>query len=233
VIELYTWPTPNGIKIHIMLEETGLPYTVHGIDITTGAQFDPKFLEISPNNKIPAIVDSDGPDGAPFALFESGAILIYLAEKAESPLLATEPARRYQTLQWLMFQMAGVGPMLGQANFFRKYCPVDVPYALQRYTREAARLYKVLDRHLSQHDYLADDYSIADIAVWPWIVPYFQGVELAEFQSLSRWFHAIAQRPAVARGNAVLADRQTPAAEIKMDAAAKELLYGSGQYDRP
>jgi GSH-dependent disulfide-bond oxidoreductase len=232
VIDLYTWPTPNGIKIHIMLEETGLPYRVHGIDITTGAQFDPEFLKVSPNNKIPAILDAEGPEGRPFALFESGAILVYLAEKAHSPLLPTLPERRYQTLQWLMFQMAGVGPMLGQANFFRKYCPVEVPYALERYTREAGRLYKVMDRHLAGHEYLADDYSIADIAVWPWIVPYFQGVELTDFPHLSRWFHTIAARPAVARGNAVLADRQTPAAEIKMDAAAKDLLYGSGQYDR-
>jgi GSH-dependent disulfide-bond oxidoreductase len=232
VIDLYTWPTPNGIKIHIMLEETGLPYRVHGIDITTGAQFDPEFLKVSPNNKIPAILDAEGPEGRPFALFESGVILVYLAEKARSPLLSTRPERRYQTLQWLMFQMAGVGPMLGQANFFRKYCPVEVPYALERYTREAGRLYKVMDRHLAGHEYLADDYSIADIAVWPWIVPYFQGVELTDFSHLNRWFHTIAARPAVARGNAVLADRQTPAAEIKMDAAAKDLLYGSGQYDR-
>jgi len=232
MIELYTWPTPNGIKIHIMLEEIGLPYRVHGIDITTGAQFDPEFLKISPNNKIPAIVDDEGPEGGAFSLFESGAILIYLAEKTHSPLLPAQPARRYQTLQWLMFQMAGVGPMLGQANFYRKYCPVEVPYALQRYTREAGRLYKVMDRHLAEHEYLADEYSIADIAVWPWIVPYFQGVELEDFSNLSRWFHSIERRPAIARGNAVLADRQTPAAEIKMDAAAKALLYGDGQYER-
>ena len=232
MIDLYTWPTPNGIKIHIMLEEVGLPYRVYGIDITTGAQFDPEFLKISPNNKIPAILDHEGPDGTPFSLFESGAILIYLAEKAGSPLLPSQPERRYQTLQWLLFQVAGVGPMLGQANFFRKYCPVDVPYALQRYTREAGRLYKVLDCRLAEAEYLAGEYSIADIAVWPWIVPYFQGVDLEQFHHLSRWFHTIEQRPAIARGNGVLAERQTPAAEIKMDAAAKDLLYGSGQYDR-
>jgi GSH-dependent disulfide-bond oxidoreductase len=232
MIDLYTWPTPNGIKIHIMFEETGLPHRVFGIDIAKGDQFNPEFLKISPNNKIPAILDHEGPEGEPFALFESGAILIYLAEKADSPLLPKKPARRYRTLQWLMFQMAGVGPMLGQANFFRKYCPVQVPYALERYTREAGRLYKVMDRHLADHEYLADEYSIADIAVWPWIVPYFQGVDLEQFAHLSRWFHTIEKRPAIARGNAVLADRQTPAAEIKMDAAAKDLLYGSGQYDR-
>jgi GSH-dependent disulfide-bond oxidoreductase len=232
MIDLYTWPTPNGIKIHIMLEEIGLPYRPIGIDITKGDQFAPEFLKISPNNKIPAIVDPEGPGGKPFALFESGMILIYLAEKTGSPLLSTDPIRRYETLQWLIFQMAGVGPMLGQANFFRKYCPVQVPYAIERYTKEAGRLYRVLDGRLADHRFLADDYSIADIAVWPWIVPYFQGVELDQFPNVSRWFREIERRPAIARGNAVLADRQTPAAEIKMDAAAKELLYGKGQYDR-
>jgi GST-like protein len=232
MIDLYTWPTPNGIKVHIMLEEVGLPYNVIGIDIAKGDQFDPEFLKISPNNKIPAIVDHDGPDGKPYRLFESGAILAYLAEKASSPLFPSDRARRYRVMQWLMFQVGGVGPMLGQANFFRKYCPEHVPYALDRYTREAARLYRVMDRHLANSEYLADDYSIADIAVWPWIVPYFQGVDLGDFANLNRWFEAIRQRPAVTRGNAVLADRQTPATEIKMDAAAKELLYGQAQTDR-
>lgn len=231
MIQLYTWPTPNGIKVQIMLEEVGLPYAATGIDITTGAQLAPEFLAINPNNKIPAIVDPDGPDGMPLALFESGAILFYLAEKTGA-LLPSSGAARQLTMQWLMFQVAGVGPMLGQANFFRKYCPVDVPYALERYTKEAGRLYRVMDRHLARSEYLTPDYSIADIAVWPWIMPYFQGVVLEEFDNLHRWYRQIARRPAVHRGLAVLADRQAPGTEIKMDAAAKELLYGAGQYGK-
>ncbi|MBM3503509.1 MAG: glutathione S-transferase family protein [Alphaproteobacteria bacterium] len=230
-VHCYSWPTPNGIKIHIMLEETGLPYKVTGIDITTGDQFKPSFLKISPNNKMPAIVDKRGPGGKPLAVFESGAILMYLAEKT-GKLMPRSPRQRYEVIQWLMFQMGGVGPMLGQANFFRKYCPVKIPYALKRYTNEAARLYNVLDNQLRRHDYLANDqYSIADIAVWPWIIPYFQGVKLGDYKHLERWYRRIEKRPAVQRALKVLADRQAPGKAIKMDKAAKERLYGKTQRD--
>src|SRR6185312_7144428 len=168
MIDLYSWATPNGHKIHIMLEETGLEYRVHPIDIGAGDQFTPAFLAISPNNKIPAIVDSNGPDGAPISLFESGAILIYLAEKT-GKLLPHEPAGRYATLQWLMFQVGGLGPMLGQTHHFRIYAPQQIEYAVSRYTNEAKRLYGVMDKQLGQSAYLAgNDYTIADIAAFPW-----------------------------------------------------------------
>lgn len=228
MIHLFSWPTPNGIKIHTMLEETGLPYRVTGIDITQGDQFKPSYLKISPNNKMPAIIDEKGPSGKPMSIFESAAILMYLAEKT-GKFMPKQTRRRYEVIQWLMFQMGTVGPMLGQANFYRKYCPVKVPYALKRYTNEAARLYNVLDNRLAKHEYLADKYSIADIAVWPWIIPYFQGVKLEDYEHVERWFRTIEKRPAVQRGLKILADRQAPGAEIKMDAAAKERLYGDTQ----
>ena len=211
-----------------MLEETGLPYRVTGIDITQGDQFKPSYLKISPNNKMPAIIDEKGPSGKPMSIFESAAILMYLAEKT-GKFMPKQTRRRYEVIQWLMFQMGTVGPMLGQANFYRKYCPVKVPYALKRYTNEAARLYNVLDNRLAKHEYLADKYSIADIAVWPWIIPYFQGVKLEDYEHVERWFRTIEKRPAVQRGLKILADRQAPGAEIKMDAAAKERLYGDTQ----
>lgn len=228
MIHLFSWPTPNGIKVQVMLEETGLPYRVTGIDITQGDQFKPSFLKISPNNKMPAIIDEKGPGGKPMPVFESGAILMYLAEKS-GKFMPKQTRRRYEVIQWLMFQMGTVGPMLGQANFFRKYCPVKVPYALKRYTNEAARLYNVLDNRLAKHEYLADKYSIADIAVWPWIIPYFQGVKLEDYKHVERWFRTIEKRPGVQRGLKVLSDRQAPGEEIKMDAAAKEKLYGDTQ----
>ncbi len=228
MIHLFTWPTPNGIKIHTMLEETGLPYRVTGIDITKGDQFKPSYLKISPNNKMPAIIDEKGPGGKPMSVFESGAILMYLAEKT-GKFMPKQTRRRYEVIQWLMFQMGTVGPMLGQSNFFRKYCPVKVPYAIKRYTNEAARLYNVLDNRLARHEYLADSYSIADIAVWPWIIPYFQGVKLEDYRHVERWFRTIEKRPAVQRGLKILADRQAPGEEIEMDAAAKEKLYGDTQ----
>ncbi len=167
MIDLYTWPTPNGHKIHIMLEETGLEYNVIPVNIGTGDQFEPDFLEISPNNKMPAMVDSDGPDGQPISLFESGAMLIYLAEKT-GQFLPSDPRGRFEVLCWLMFQMGGVGPMLGQAHHFRAYAPEQIPYAVDRYTNEAGRLYGVIDKRLEGRDYLAGDYSIADIATMPW-----------------------------------------------------------------
>ncbi|THF59389.1 glutathione S-transferase family protein [Pseudothauera rhizosphaerae] len=201
MITLYTWGTPNGQKISIALEELQLPYEVRPVDITRGEQFDPAFLAISPNNKIPAIVDSDGPGGEPIALFESGAILIYLAEKA-GRLLPAGPRSRYETLQWLMMQMGSVGPMLGQAHHFRRFAPEKIPYAIERYTKETARIYGVLDKHLAGREWLAgEQYSIADIATWPWIARHeWQGMDLVDFPNLRRWFDTIATRPAVQRG---------------------------------
>ncbi|HTO82562.1 MAG TPA: glutathione S-transferase N-terminal domain-containing protein [Methylomirabilota bacterium] len=228
MIDVYSWPTPNGHKVHIMLEETGLPYTIHPIDIGRGDQFKPDFLAISPNNKMPAITDRDGPGGKPYSLFESGAILLYLAEKT-GKLMPAETAARYEVVQWLMFQMGNIGPMLGQAHHFRHYAPEPLPYAVQRYTNEANRLYGVLDRRLQGRSYLADDYSIADIAVWPWVrTPDRQGVDAAAYPNYRRWFDVIAARPAVQRGIQVLADRSRP----QLDAKAKEILFGATQYQR-
>ena len=207
MITLYTWPTPNGKKVQIMLEETGLKYKALPINISANAQFAPDFLRISPNNKIPAIVDSKGPKGKPYSLFESGAILIYLAAKTNT-LLGTTETDRYDILQWLMFQMGGLGPMLGQAHHFRIYAPQKIDYAIQRYTQEAQRLYGVMDQRLAQCKYLGcDEYSIADIAAWPWIASYErQGVDIAAYPNVRRWYESIGSRPAVIRGCAVLAD---------------------------
>jgi len=200
MIELYTWTTPNGRKVSIMLEETGLPYNVHPVDIGKGEQFRPDFVAINPNSKIPAIIDSDGPGGAPLAVFESGAILIYLAEKT-GKLLPRDPVARIAALQWLMFQMGGVGPMFGQAHHFLRAAPEPVPYGIERYTKETRRLYGVLERRLGEAEYLAGDYSIADIATFPWVARHeWHKVELAEFPQVARWYAAIAARPAVARG---------------------------------
>lgn len=228
MIDLYTWPTPNGVKVAVMLEETGLPYTVHPVNIGEGDQFDPAFLKISPNNKIPAILDPDGPTGAPISLFESGAILIYLAEKT-GRFLPTDPAGRYATLEWLMFQMGGVGPMFGQAHHFRAYAPERVPYAIDRYTNEVGRLYRVMDRRLADRPFLAgDDYTIADIATWPWTRSIErQGHALADFPHVARWFEAIAARPAAQAGAAVLADRRR---EGPMDDRSREVMFGRTQY---
>jgi GSH-dependent disulfide-bond oxidoreductase len=229
MIDAYSWATPNGHKVHIMLEETGLEYRAHPIDIGAGDQFKPEFLAISPNNKIPAIVDSDGPGGNPISLFESGAILIYLAEKT-GKFLPTEPLGRYTTLQWLMFQMGGIGPMLGQAHHFRIYAPEKIEYAINRYTNEAKRLYGVMDTQLGKTQYLAgDDYTIADIAAFPWTRSWQnQGIELAAFPNVKRWHEAIAARPAVVRGVEVLASARKPL----MDDKAKEVLFGATQYAR-
>ena len=230
MIDLYTWPTPNGHKIHIMFEETGLPYTVIAIDINKGDQFDSEFLKISPNNKMPAIVDPDGPDGKPYSLFESGAILMYLAEKT-GQFMPTEMAARYLVIQWLMFQMGGIGPMFGQTHHFRKYAPETIPYAVDRYTNEAGRLYGVLDRRLGESDYLAGDYSIADIAVFPWTRSYErQGQSLDDFPNVKRWFDAINARPAVVRALKVLADRRKP--DVEKYKEAFKNLFGAAQYQR-
>jgi GST-like protein len=229
MIELYTWPTPNGHKVHIMLEECGLPYTAHAVDIGAGDQFKPEFLRISPNNKIPAIVDADGPDGRPMALFESGAILLYLAGKT-GRFLPADVRGKYVTLQWLMFQMGGLGPMLGQAHHFRIYAPEKIEYAVNRYTNEAKRLYGVMDKRLAEVEYIAgDEYTIADIAIFPWTRPHAnQGVDLADFPHFRRWFDAIAARPAVQRGLQLLADRRKPITGDK----ERSVLFGATQYER-
>jgi GST-like protein len=200
VIDLYTWTTPNGRKASIMLEELALPYRVHPVDITKGEQHRPEFLAINPNGRIPAIIDQDGPGGRPLRVFESGAILIYLAEKT-GKLLPTEPRARAETLAWLMFQMGGVGPMFGQAHHFLRAAPEPVPYGIERYTKETRRLYGVLDRRLNEEPYLASTYSIADIATYPWVARHeWHKVDLKEFPAVARWFAAISERPAVARG---------------------------------
>jgi GSH-dependent disulfide-bond oxidoreductase len=202
-IDLYTWSTPNGRKISIALEELGLAYAVHPINITKDEQFAPAFLKISPNNKIPAIVDPDGPDGQPIAVFESGAILLYLAEKT-GRLMPRDPRGRYEALQWLMWQMGGFGPMLGQAHHFRRFAKEQIAYAIDRYSNEARRLYDVLDKRLGEVDYLAGDYSVADIATFPWAARHeWQGIALEDFANVKRWYDAIAARPAVTKGMAV------------------------------
>jgi len=199
-IELYTWSTPNGRKISIGLEEMGLAYSVHPIDIGKDEQFAPAFLKISPNNKIPAIVDPDGPDGAPISVFESGAILIYLAEKT-GRFLPSDARARTTVMEWLMFQMGNFGPMLGQAHHFRRMAKEKVPYAIARYSNEAKRLYSVLEKRLGQVEYLAGDYSIADMATLPWAARHpWQGIELGDYPNVKRWYDAQAARPAVQRG---------------------------------
>jgi len=211
MIDLYTWLTPNGRKVSLMLEETELPYRVLPVDIGRGEQFAPEFLRISPNNKIPAIVDHDGPGGSPLSLFESGVILVYLAEKS-GRFLPAGARDRWSVLQWLQFQTASLGPMLGQAQHFFHYAAEKVPYGIERYTSEARRLYGVLDGRLGKSPYLGGDaYSIADIATWPWIRAWkIQGIDLAAFPNVARWLHDIEGRPAVLRERAVLAERRRP-----------------------
>ena len=230
MIDLYSWPTPNGHKVHIMLEECALPYRVHPIDIGKGDQFTPDFLAISPNNKIPALVDSEGPDGQPMSVFESGAILLYLAEKT-GRFMPADTRGRYEVLQWLMFQMGGVGPMLGQAHHFRIYAPEKIDYGIARYTNEAKRLYGVMDKRI-QHTgvYIAGaDYTLADIAIFPWLRSWEnQGIDWADYPALKAWFDRIGERPAVQRGVQVLAELRQP---VRTD-AEKEVLFGQTQYQR-
>ena len=228
-IQVWTWPTPNGHKVHILLEELGIPYEVVPVAIGKGEQFRPEFLAITPNHRIPAIVDPEGPGGQRFSLFESGAILIYLAEKTNSDLIPRDPAARYLCLQWLMFQMGGVGPMFGQYNHFANYAAEKLPYAIERYTNEVARLHRVLDKRLSESEYLAGpDYSIADIATFPWIRnPDRRGVDLGQYPNVKRWHDAIAARPAVQRGVAVLADNQR---QGPMTDAERENMFGKTQF---
>ena len=228
-IEVYSWPTPNGHKVHVMLEECGLPYRAIPVDIGKGHQFAPQFLRISPNNKIPAIVDPQGPDGEPVSLFESGAILLYLAGKT-GRFLPRGDREKYEVLQWLMFQVGGVGPMLGQAHHFRIYAPEKVPYAIDRYSNEARRLYGVMDRRLSDSPWLGgSEYSIADIATFPWVRSWQnQGIVLEDYPHVRHWFDTIAARPAVKRGVQVLAGLRKPVNDDK----AREVLYGATQYQR-
>ena len=201
MIDLYTWSTPNGRKVSVMLEECGLPYRVHTVNIGTGEQFKPEFLAINPNNRIPAIVDPQGPDGKPLPLFESGAILIYLAEKTGR---FYPQKNKYIVLQWLMFQMGGVGPMFGQAHHFMRAKQDEIPYGTERYGNEAKRLYGVLNTRLSEAAYLADEYSIADIATYPWVARHeWHRVDLAAYPAVKRWYDTIGARPAVVRGMAV------------------------------
>jgi GST-like protein len=229
MIDVYTWATPNGHKVHIMLEECGLPYAVHPVNIGAGDQFRPEFLAISPNNKIPAIVDPDGPEGRAISLFESGAILVYLASKT-GKLLPKSDRKKFEVLQWLMFQMGGVGPMLGQAHHFRLYAPEKIPYAIDRYTNEARRLYGVIDKRLSKSAWLGcDEYSIADIATFPWLRSWKnQGVVLDDYPHLQSWFERIEARPAVQRGVQVLADQRRQLTDDK----ARDILFGKTQYER-
>ena len=230
MIDVYTWPTPNGHKVHIALEETGLQYRIHAINIRQGAQFKPEFLKISPNNRIPAIVDHQGPNGKPISLFESGAILLYLAGKT-GKLLPVDLHKRYAALQWLMWQMGGVGPMFGQANHFCAYSVEKIQYAVDRYTNEANRLTGVLDKRLGEAPYLAgEDYSIADIAVFPWMRNADKrGINLAEYPNARRWFDAINARPAVQRALLVLADVNNTAPH---DEKSRDILFGKTQFQR-
>lgn len=229
MIDLYTWPTPNGHKVHIMLEETGLAYRVIPVDIGRGDQFDPAFLTISPNNKMPAMVDHDGPGDEPIRIFESGAMLIYMAEKTGS-FMPADARGRTLVMQWLMFQMGGIGPMLGQCHHFLNYAPEPIDYAIDRYTNEARRLYGVLDSRLGESEFMAGDYTIADMAIYPWTRSIDrQGVDASDFPNVLRWQRQLEERPAVQRGCEVLSDRQRQGG---MTDEEREILFGSAQYER-
>jgi GSH-dependent disulfide-bond oxidoreductase len=229
-IKLYYWPTPNGKKVAIFLEEAGLPYNLVPVDITAGEQFDEEFLQISPNNKMPAIVDPEGPDGEPISIFESGAILIYLAEKT-GKFWPTSPRERYVALQWLMFQMAHVGPLLGQAHHFRGYAPDEIPYAIDRYTNEAARLYKVMDARLSETGHFAgEEYTIVDMAIYPWVASHEkQGQRMEDYPNLGRWYEGVGTRSAVRRAMEVGEELRRPIEDL--DEEARDVLFGSKRHD--
>ena len=232
MIDLYFWPTPNGYKASIMLEEVGLDYVTKPVNILAGEQFEPDFLAINPNNRVPAIVDHDGPAGEPYALFESGAILLYLAEKTGILWPQTMTAR-YDMTQWLMFQLGGVGPMFGQNGYFQGYCPEDVPFAKLRYHNETKRLYGVMDKRLASSEYLASaDYSLADVATYPWTMANqwaLHRIDIEEFPHVKRWNANVAQRPAVQRGVALMSADQkvgNPTDE------AYNNMFGDDQYKR-
>lgn len=229
MIDLYTWPTPNGHKVHIMLEEVGLAYEVHPVHIGEGQQFDSEFLRINPNNKIPAIVDRDGYGGKPYTVVESGAILIYLAEKT-GRYLPRDPARRMLALQWLMFQMANVGPMFGQSIHFSVQAPERIPYATNRYLRESHRLFRVMEKRLSEAEYFAEEYSIADMSIYPWARNWERrGIRIEEHPSLARWLAAMDSREAVKRGVNILIQRQRHG---PIGQAEQDILFGDTQYMR-
>jgi GSH-dependent disulfide-bond oxidoreductase len=228
-IELYYWPTPNGWKITIMLEECGLPYHVRYVDIAKGEQFERQFLRISPNNRMPAIVDPEGPDGEPISVFESGAILQYLGNKT-GKFYPQRPRQRVEVDEWLFWQVGNLGPMAGQAHHFRNYAREEIPYAIARYTREVTRCYRVMDRRLAGRDFLAGSYSIADMACYGWVKPYKrQGQNLDDYPNLKRWFDNLAVRPAVERALAVGEEHRKRPADFKADDRAYEILFGDGQ----
>jgi GST-like protein len=233
MIKVYSWPTPNGHKVHIMLEECGLrlgrDWEVFPVNIGTGDQFKPDFLAISPNNKIPALVDPNGPDGKPISLFESGAILLYVAAKT-GKLLPKSDRLKFQVLQWLMFQVGGVGPMLGQAHHFRIYAPEKIDYAINRYTSEAKRLYSVMDKQLATRKFIAcNQYTLADVAIFPWLRSWEnQGIAWADYPHLKKWFDGVSARPAVQRGVQVLADLRRPLTGDK----ERDTLFGKTQYQK-
>jgi GST-like protein len=233
MIKVYSWPTPNGHKVHIMMEECGLrlgrDWEVFPVNLGTGDQFKPDFLAISPNNKIPALVDPNGPDGKPISLFESGAILLYVAAKT-GKLLPKSDRLKFQVLQWLMFQVGGVGPMLGQAHHFRIYAPEKIDYAINRYTSEAKRLYSVMDKQLATRKFIAcNQYTLADVAIFPWLRSWEnQGIAWADYPHLKKWFDGVSARPAVQRGVQVLADLRRPLTGDK----ERDTLFGKTQYQK-
>ncbi|MFT3808455.1 MAG: glutathione S-transferase N-terminal domain-containing protein [Micropepsaceae bacterium] len=225
-IEFYYWPTPNGSKVAVMLEECGLPYEAKPVNIGRGEQFTPEFLKLSPNNRIPAVLDPEGPNGKPISVFESGAILQYLGRKTGKFYPADERAR-VEVDEWLFWQMAGLGPMAGQAHHFRQFAPETIPYAIERYTNEVARLYAVMNRRLTGRDFLAGKYSIADMACYTWIVPHqMQGQNLGNFPALKAWFERIGARPAVQRAMALGKDLRTPPADLRSNQDARRALFG-------
>jgi GST-like protein len=232
MIRHYYWPTPNGHKTAIMLEEVGLEYELHPVNILEGEQFDPAFIAISPNNRIPAIVDTDGPHGEPYAIFESGAILLYLAEKT-GRLWPTDMTKRYDAIQWLMFQLGNVGPMFGQNGYFQGYCPEDVPLARERYHNITNQLYSVMDRRLAEAEYLAGpEYSIADVATFPWTMPRqreMHRIDIAQYPNVARWGDTVAARPAVQRGIALLADSMKVGDPTEQ---AYDNMFGGTQFQR-
>jgi GSH-dependent disulfide-bond oxidoreductase len=229
MIQLWTWPTPNGHKVHITLEELGLPYKVEPINIGKGDQFKPEFLAITPNHRIPAIVDPEGPSGKPLKLFESAAIMIYLSEKTGGKLIPADSVGRYLCLQWMMFQMGGTGPMFGQYNHFANYAVEKIPYAIERYTNEVKRLHRVLEKRLRESEYLAGaDYSLADIINFPWIRnPDRRNINLADYPNVKRWHDAVAARPAVQRGVEVLSDKKKLG---PMTEEEREIMFGKTQF---
>ncbi|RYF66498.1 MAG: thiol:disulfide oxidoreductase [Comamonadaceae bacterium] len=227
MIELWYWPTPNGHKITMLLEEAGIDYEIHPVNIGKGEQFDPKFLAFSPNNRMPAIIDRDPADGGePITVFESGAILIYLANKANAFNGGPDPRGKVAVVEWLMWQMGGLGPMLGQNHHFTRYAPEKVPYAIDRYVRETTRLYGVLDKRLEGREFIAGEYSIADMASYPWILPDIQGQDMADFPNLARWHAAIKARPATERAYAKGMEIN-PNQGAQMTEEQKKVLFGT------